>query len=336
MDAWINTGDAISTELHSEVFRLYLEVGWIGLILFMLGLVGLWWRLVRGLRRLPLGQQTVAMRASCALLPPYALTLLTDNTINYASGFGVLVYALAALALADIRERSSVDAAVGVRAGASCELACETLWPADRLVVDVPQGSHCHVWRVLAFEARAIRRAHARASAGACHRRAAATASSSDEPERNFTPSTPSVMSSRSPPISAATIGVPVARASTTTRGNPSYHSEGTTSIAAPFMSSMTRSAGTRPRNSMGRPAGPAFERRAQFAIAGDAQRNVAASFATRGSASHAFFGGEPAHEQRIAAGASPDARIGSQAIAAHGDPLRGNAVRDEPFRANS
>ena len=29
VDAWINTGNAISTELHSEVFRLYLE--WAGL-----------------------------------------------------------------------------------------------------------------------------------------------------------------------------------------------------------------------------------------------------------------------------------------------------------------
>ena len=81
-------------------------MGWTGLILFMLGLAGLWWRLVRGLRRMPREQQTVAMRASCALLPAYAITLLTDNTINYASGFGIIVYTLAALALNDIAERS--------------------------------------------------------------------------------------------------------------------------------------------------------------------------------------------------------------------------------------
>ena len=37
-------------------------------------------------------------------------TLLTDNTINYAAGFGVLVCALAAIALVEVARRSTADA----------------------------------------------------------------------------------------------------------------------------------------------------------------------------------------------------------------------------------
>jgi hypothetical protein len=117
VDTWINTGNAIATELHSEVFRVRLELGWVGLALFCAGFGGMWWTLVRGLRRMPREQQSVALRASCALLPAYALTLLTDNTINYASGFGVIVYGFAALALADLWEHKR--AAVRERADAT-------------------------------------------------------------------------------------------------------------------------------------------------------------------------------------------------------------------------
>jgi O-antigen ligase len=110
VDAWINTGDSFSSELHSEVFRLRLELGWLGLAVFSFGLIALWRRLLRAQRRAPSDEQSVALRASCALLPVYTLTLLTDNTINYAAGFGVLVYGFAALALVEVAQRSSAVA----------------------------------------------------------------------------------------------------------------------------------------------------------------------------------------------------------------------------------
>jgi hypothetical protein len=102
VDAWINTGDSLASELHSEVYRVRLELGWIGLGIYLLGLLALWWRLVRATRRANRQHVTVAMRASCALLPAYFLTLLTDNTINYASGFGVAVYGFGAIATVEI------------------------------------------------------------------------------------------------------------------------------------------------------------------------------------------------------------------------------------------
>ncbi len=102
VDAWINTGDSLHSELHSEVYRVRLELGWIGLAIYVLGLVALWWRLVRATRRARREQVTVAMRASCAMLPVYFLTLLTDNTINYAAGFGAIVYGFAAIALVEV------------------------------------------------------------------------------------------------------------------------------------------------------------------------------------------------------------------------------------------
>jgi hypothetical protein len=113
VDAWINTGDSFSSELHSEVYRVRLELGWLGLACYLGGLLTLWWKLLRAVRparRTP----PVALRVSCALIPVYLLTLLTDNTLNYASGFGVLVYGFCAMAL--------VEAAAARRAGALAQL----------------------------------------------------------------------------------------------------------------------------------------------------------------------------------------------------------------------
>jgi len=40
----------------------------------------------------------------------YVLTLLTDNTLNYAAGFGVIVYGFAALALVELAQRRRATA----------------------------------------------------------------------------------------------------------------------------------------------------------------------------------------------------------------------------------
>jgi hypothetical protein len=47
----------------------------------------------------------VPAQASALLLPAYCLTLLTDNTLNYASEFGVIVFGLAGITLATVRQR---------------------------------------------------------------------------------------------------------------------------------------------------------------------------------------------------------------------------------------
>jgi hypothetical protein len=107
VDAWIQSGGSSGSELHSEVYRLYLETGWIGLALYSLGVLSLW-RAVRAqwkaqVRR---GEKaSVPAQASALLLPAYCLTLLTDNTLNYASEFGVIVFGLAGITLATVRQR---------------------------------------------------------------------------------------------------------------------------------------------------------------------------------------------------------------------------------------
>ena len=73
VDAWIATGDSFSSELHSEVFRVKIELGWLGHGLFMGALAALWLRLLREVRRATREGLTVALRAGCALLPVYAL-----------------------------------------------------------------------------------------------------------------------------------------------------------------------------------------------------------------------------------------------------------------------
>ena len=117
VENWIQSGGSFGSELHSEVYRLYLETGWIGLGLFLLGLFGLW----RAVRRecqaqLRRGEKlSVPAQTSVAMLPAYGLTLLTDNTLNYASEFGVIVFGLAGLALIVVPERARSREAIEAR-----------------------------------------------------------------------------------------------------------------------------------------------------------------------------------------------------------------------------
>jgi len=105
VDAWIKTEDSFHSELHSEVYRIRLELGWVGLSIYLLGLGSLWLRILRDVRRTTPDTLTISARVSGALIPVYLLTLLTDNTLNYAAGFGVLVYGFAAQALVERARR---------------------------------------------------------------------------------------------------------------------------------------------------------------------------------------------------------------------------------------
>ena len=107
VDAWIKTEDSFHSELHSEVYRIRLELGWFGLSIYLLGLGSLWLRILREVRSSSPETLAISARASCALIPVYLLTLLTDNTLNYAAGFGVLVYGFAALAFVERARRAT-------------------------------------------------------------------------------------------------------------------------------------------------------------------------------------------------------------------------------------
>jgi O-antigen ligase len=115
VDTWIRAQGATGTELHSEVYRLYLETGWLGLGLYSAGLLAFWRAVRRGYREHARRGEPVPvqMQAAAVLLPAYALTLLTDNTLNYASEFGVVVFGLAGVALL----QRSAAAQVPVREG---------------------------------------------------------------------------------------------------------------------------------------------------------------------------------------------------------------------------
>jgi hypothetical protein len=122
VDAWIHTGDSFNSQLHSEVYRVRIELGWLGLSIYLLGLGSLWLRILREVRRSRPEALTVSARVSCALIPVYLLTLLTDNSLNYASGFGVLVYGFAALALVEHARAHRAAAAAKVAGSARREL----------------------------------------------------------------------------------------------------------------------------------------------------------------------------------------------------------------------
>lgn len=118
VDAWIARGGSFGSELHSEVYRLYLELGWLGLLSHTFGLALLWF----GMRRdkpptaLEQGRQYPIMRRTAfALLPAYWLTLLTDNSLNYATDFALLIFVIAGLAMVE-RRRDAVRDHTATRA----------------------------------------------------------------------------------------------------------------------------------------------------------------------------------------------------------------------------
>lgn len=91
------------TELHSEYFRLYLELGIFGLACFALVFVFILYRLIRLSKSL--SSPIVRMRASVAIggLSSYLITLATDNSLSYVSEFGLYVFAFVAFALVAVR-----------------------------------------------------------------------------------------------------------------------------------------------------------------------------------------------------------------------------------------
>jgi O-antigen ligase len=100
VDRWIRDRYVRGAELHSDVFRLYLDLGVIGLLLFVAAISSFVFRLISTVRATNAvgGGQASAPRIALAALACYCLTLFTDNTLNYVTQFGVWVFCLAGAA----------------------------------------------------------------------------------------------------------------------------------------------------------------------------------------------------------------------------------------------
>jgi O-antigen ligase len=116
VDRWIRDRDVRGAELHSDVFRLYLDLGILGLGLFVAAFVSMARRMTRSLRgrRRDPRQGLPIERIALGALACYAATLPTDNSLNYVANFGVLVYGLVGLALAHPPVRVTAAAAVPI------------------------------------------------------------------------------------------------------------------------------------------------------------------------------------------------------------------------------
>jgi len=101
VDRWIRDRDVRGSELHSDIYRLYLDLGAIGLGLFSLVLASCAAAALRGFRR---GADRIAAfpvaRVAVGALACYAATLPTDNSLNYVANFAVLVFGLLGCAMA--------------------------------------------------------------------------------------------------------------------------------------------------------------------------------------------------------------------------------------------
>lgn len=97
IERWIEDS-GLRSELHSEYLRLYIELGIVGLLLYVwihLQLLGSLYKVAGGADRKVRSQNVTGI----ALVIAYLVTLLTDNSLNYVSGFGFYVYAFVGLAL---------------------------------------------------------------------------------------------------------------------------------------------------------------------------------------------------------------------------------------------
>lgn len=113
VDRWVRDRDERGNELHSDVFRLYLDLGGIGLGLYFAALAALALRLRRVIAADAGEAEPVSplARAALASLVCFAATLSTDNSLNYVTQFGVCVFGLVGLALGPVARVAAVRGA---------------------------------------------------------------------------------------------------------------------------------------------------------------------------------------------------------------------------------
>jgi O-antigen ligase len=107
VDSWLQN----KVKLHSEYLRLTCDLGFVGLVLYLTALgqivSGLVMSYVRA--KAPLHRQYAA--TGLGVLAYYALTLATDNSLNYVTEFGMYVFAIAGGAFVALTPESQPDEA---------------------------------------------------------------------------------------------------------------------------------------------------------------------------------------------------------------------------------
>ncbi|MBS0375196.1 MAG: hypothetical protein JSR73_11500 [Proteobacteria bacterium] len=100
VDRWIRDRDVRGVELHSDLYRLYLDLGLLGLACYCVAIAALVVALGRVARTAGSTGEAIGARIGVAALVGYFATLPTDNSLNYVAQFGVVAYALVAAGLA--------------------------------------------------------------------------------------------------------------------------------------------------------------------------------------------------------------------------------------------
>lgn len=109
VDAWLDKKYR-GLQLHSDYYRLYLDLGVMGVALFSLALMQI---LLTSSRLNSPGVSIATRRRSASAIGAvalYAVTLATDNTLNYVTEFGFYVFALAGMAIVSFRLDAAKEA----------------------------------------------------------------------------------------------------------------------------------------------------------------------------------------------------------------------------------
>lgn len=107
VDRWIRDRDVRGVELHSDLYRLYLDLGLLGLTLYCFAVASLVVALGKSARAAVSAADAVGARIGVAALVGYFATLPTDNSLNYVAQFGVVAYALVAAGLTPVGARQA-------------------------------------------------------------------------------------------------------------------------------------------------------------------------------------------------------------------------------------
>ncbi|MDW3094194.1 MAG: O-antigen ligase family protein [Gammaproteobacteria bacterium] len=99
VDAWLGRYGHVNA-LHSDFYRLFLDLGLTGLIIYLAAIFQLIYVCVRSYKLgfiFRVNDAVIYSVVSIASIVTMLITMLTDNTLNYATEFGVYVYGVSAL-----------------------------------------------------------------------------------------------------------------------------------------------------------------------------------------------------------------------------------------------
>lgn len=116
VDHWLQKYSGADA-LHSEYLRLYIDTGMIGLVMFLIAIAQILVFLLRERRRQRTWHRIRERHTavSAALLVLFCITLLTDNSLNYVSEFGIYVFASLGYVMTARRSQRAADVDKGKR-----------------------------------------------------------------------------------------------------------------------------------------------------------------------------------------------------------------------------